>query len=151
MPINYRLVAFPLTVISICLIAGCTIMDSNALVTGNPRPAVSPNNVMLYSNPPPQFEEIAVVFASAGHDFLSGGKLMNSAVERLKSEAAKLGANGVILTQIKERDSGSPSIGVITGQSYGSVGISNSQSTYVGISRGDSHTRVQGRAIYVSK
>ena len=90
--------------LSICIISGCTIMDGNSIVTGNTRAPISPGEVRLYRTAPDNFEEIAIVSSSAGHDFQKSSSLMNSAIERIKQEAAKVGANGVILTEIKERD-----------------------------------------------
>lgn len=131
--------------------SGCTIMDGNAIVTGNTKVAISSEKVRLYRSAPESYEEIAIVSASAGHDFKKGSSLMKSAIERLKQEAAKVGANGVILTEIDERDA--PSVTT----SYGSaIATSNSGSAYatgnaVSVNRGDSYTRVKGVAVYVSQ
>ena len=68
---------------------GCTIMDGNAIVTGNTRSPISPAEVRLYRTVPENYEEIALVSASAGHDFQKSSSLMNAAIDRIKQEAEK--------------------------------------------------------------
>lgn len=129
--------------------SGCTIIDGNAIVTGDTKAAISSEQVRLYRSAPESYKEIAFVSASAGHDFKKGSSLLKSAIERLKQEAAKIGANGVIVTEINERDE--PNVTT----SYGSaIAMSNSGSAYangnvLSISRGDAYTRVKGIAVYV--
>ena len=125
-------------------------MDSNAILTGDSRPAISPDEVRLYRTAPDSFEEIAIVSASAGHDFKKGSTLMNEAIQRLKEEAAKVGANGVILTQIDERDA--PRVTTTYGSAT-ATGTGNN--TFVtgnatSVNRGDAYTRLNGVAVYVS-
>jgi hypothetical protein len=137
--------------LSIAMTTGCTVMDGNAIVTGNARMPISPAEVRLYRSAPENFEEIAIVSASAGHDFQKSSSIMNSAIARLKEEAAKVGANGVILTEISERDT--PTVTT----SYGSATATGTGgSTYVtgnatSINRGDAYTRLKGIAVYVSQ
>jgi hypothetical protein len=68
--------------------------------------------VRIYTQPPPQYEEIAALEASSrgGFRFSDQGK-MDKVVERLKLEAAKLGANGVLLQSTENRVSGSVGTG----------------------------------------
>jgi uncharacterized protein YbjQ (UPF0145 family) len=129
--------------------SGCTIMDGNAIVTGEVREPISPEQVRIYRTAPERFEEIAIVDASAGHDFLKNSSLVNSALERLKEEAAKVGANGVLLLNVDERDapSVSTSYGSATASAAGtSVHVSG---TSTSVNRGDTYTRLRGIAIYV--
>lgn len=76
---------------------------------------------------------------------------MNSAIERLKEEAAKVGANGVLLTKINERQN--PDIA----SSYGSATVTGSRgwASITGNSttviQHDRYTRLQGLAIYVQQ
>jgi uncharacterized protein YbjQ (UPF0145 family) len=130
-------------------LAGCTIMDGNSIVTGKVRGPVSAEEVKIYRTAPDTFEEIAMVSASAGHDFKKSSELLNSAMQRLKEEAAKLGANGVLLTKIDERDA--PSVTTSYGTSIATGGGTSAYATgsTVGVNRGDTHTRLKGIAIYV--
>lgn len=128
---------------------GCTIMDGNAIVTGNARDAISPEEVRLYRSPPEKFEEVAIVNASAGHDFRKDSSLMNAAIQRLKEEAAKVGANGVLLADIDERDA--PSVSTTYGSATATAGGSSvyASGNSTSVNRGDSYTRLRGIAIYV--
>lgn len=136
--------------LSIFTATGCTIMDGNAIVTGNARAPTSPAEVRLYRTAPDKFEEIAFVSASAGHDFEKSSSLMNSAIQRIKEEAAKIGANGVILTEIKERDAPK----VITSYGYATAAGTGGSVSAVGnatsVNRGDAYTRLKGVAVYVT-
>lgn len=90
--------------------AGCAV--SSHVVTGAVRAPISPEDVRIYTQPPPQYEEIAALEASSrgGFRFSDQGK-MDKVVERLKLEAAKLGANGVLLQSTENRVSGSVGTG----------------------------------------
>jgi len=136
-------------ILMLTVISGCTIIDGNSIVTGNTRSSIAVETVRLYRKAPEKYEEIAIISASAGHDFKKNSSLMNSAILRLKQEAAKVGANGILLSIVDERDT--PSVTT----SYGSATASgNGSNAYVtgnstSVNRGDSYTRVRGLAIYV--
>jgi hypothetical protein len=135
--------------VSVTVLCGCTIMDGNAIVTGSARSPVTPEQVKLYRTPPEEYEEIAIVDASAGHDFLKNSSLMNSAIQRLKEEAAKVGANGLLLTEMKERDAPAVTTTVSTATASGGSTRVFATGSGVGVNRGDSYTRLRGLAIYV--
>jgi len=77
------------------ILAGCA---TSHVMVGNARPAISPGQVKIYLHPPEKYEEIAILDTSSqgSFSFTQQGK-MDSVVERLKAEAAKLGANGILL------------------------------------------------------
>jgi hypothetical protein len=98
------------------------------VVTGAPRPALSASEVKLYSRPPPAFQEIAQLDASASHFLGPGGqKSVDKVIAQLKEEAAKLGANGLILEGFEDRQSGS------IGSGMGSDSYSNHSAVGVGV------------------
>jgi hypothetical protein len=148
-----RKVSFALVALALALV-GCTIVDGSGVLTGIKRSPITAEKVRLYRAPPAKFEEIGIVFASAGHDFRSNSGIMQTAVDRLKEEAAKLGANGVLLTELKERDAARTVVGLGTSSTTGVAGSTvistHSTGTLVGIDRGDAHTRLRGIAIHVS-
>jgi hypothetical protein len=94
---------------------------------------VSPTSVKVYLKPPPAFEEIAILNASADSMFGNGGQTsVNKVIERLKEDAAKLGANGIILEGLSDQQvgalgggtgstsySGNSAVGVGVGGSFG--------------------------------
>lgn len=132
--------------------SGCTIMDGSAIVTGSKRLPLTSSEVKVYrTSPTENFEEIAIVSASAGHDFQNSSTLLNAAIERLKEEAAKVGANGVVLTDIKERDNPTTVTSIGNTTIYGKQGGAFATGTAIGINRGDAHTRLRGVAIFIAK
>ena len=98
-----------LTVLAALCLAACA--TSHVLV-GKTRPPISPDQVRIYTQPPPHFEEIAQLSTSSqgSFSFTAQGKT-DAVINRLKAEAAKLGANGVILQGIGDQPSGSVGTG----------------------------------------
>ena len=85
---------------------------SSALVTGKPRPPIAPSEVRLYYTPPPGgFEEIALLETKSGAFTYGEQNKTNAVVAKLREEAAKLGANGVLFRGTAEGYGGS-SVGV---------------------------------------
>jgi hypothetical protein len=94
------------------LAVGCAA-PSTHILTGTPRPAIAPTDVKIYTAPPPQAQEIALLDAHSSSVFAPGGqKSIDKVVERLKAEAAQLGANGIILGDVSDRQTGSVGTGV---------------------------------------
>ncbi|MGA9027575.1 MAG: hypothetical protein WB440_16095 [Steroidobacteraceae bacterium] len=138
MPLRSALVA------AVLLLGGCV---SSYVLVGRARPAISPDLVQLYLHPPAgKYEEIAILDTSSrdSFSFTAQGKA-DAVVVRLKREAAKLGANGVLLQDIGDQAVGSVAAGVGTGVGggHGSVGV--------GVSSSDTKFQKSGRglAIYV--
>lgn len=117
------------------LLAGCA---SSSVIVGRVRPPISPAQVRIYLNPPQKFEEIALLETSsrASWSITDQGK-MDTVMDRMKEEAAKLGANGVLLRGTADRTSG----GISTGSFTGNLAL--------GVTLGMSHKIGSGTAIYV--
>src|ERR1700674_3201895 len=97
--------------LSTILLAACA--PSSHILTGTARAPISPADVKIYSTPPPNFEEVALLDASSKSAFGPGGqKSIDKVIERLKAQAAQLGANGVILGDVSDRETGSLGTGV---------------------------------------
>ena len=94
----------------VLMIAACA--SGSAIVTGNKRTPVAPQQVKIYLEPPANFEVIGLVNASSDAGWTEQGS-MDYAVEELKKQASKLGANGVLLVS-----SGETTTGVVVGQGY---------------------------------
>ena len=109
---------------------GCA--SGSSIITGNVKPAINPSEVKVYIDAPTQYETIGIVEAS-GEVMLSRQSTQYKVIDQLKSRAAKMGANGVLLTTTGSQSSGT------TG--YFSNGI-----FYGGTS---DKIIAQGRAIYV--
>jgi hypothetical protein len=129
---------------TVALLVACA--PSSHVLVGTARAPISPADVKIYSHAPPQFEEVAILNASSKSVFTPGGQgAIDKVVARLKEQAAGLGANGVILEDFSDRETGSLGTGVGT-DSYSrnsSVGVG------VGGSLGIFSKTGKGRAIYV--
>ena len=99
-------------VFTVIFLASCA---SSHILVGTQRPPIEPSLVKIYSKPPSKYEEIAIVSASSKSSWAitDQGKL-EKVVERLKAEAASLGANGVIIQGVGDHS------GAMVGQTYGS-------------------------------
>jgi hypothetical protein len=141
----------------ICVIAGLLLVAggvtsacavSSHVLVGQARPPTTPEEVQIYSRPPSTpFEHIATVNANSKSAFRRGGpEAEDQIIERLKIEAAKLGANGVILNNFSDTQAASIGTGVGS-ESYGrrsSVGVG------IGGSFGIYKKTGRGEAIYVA-
>jgi hypothetical protein len=134
-----------LSVLCVAALAACA--PATHVLMGQARPPITPDQVKIFSHPPATpFVEIATLDATSKSFFGTGGqKSIDKVVERLKIEAAKLGANGVILEGFSDAETGSIGTGAGT-DSYGNhsavgVGVGGS----VGIFKKTGH----GEAIYV--
>ena len=86
----------------VLFVAGCA--SGSTIVTGAKRPPIDPNQVKLYLQPPSNYEVIGIVNASSDAGWTEQGS-QDYAVQELKNQAAKLGANGVLLTTTGEKTS----------------------------------------------
>ncbi|GEA49263.1 hypothetical protein VIN01S_00670 [Vibrio inusitatus NBRC 102082] len=80
--------------ISTLTLFGCA--SGSSIIVGEPREAILPEQVRLYTDYPELYEIIAIVNASSDAGMTKQDSL-NYAVEELKNQAAKVGANGVLL------------------------------------------------------
>jgi len=109
----------------------CACASTTQVMVGTTRPAISADQVKVYPAPPPKFEDIAILDASAKSVFGTGGqRSVDKVVARLKDQAAKLGANGLILEGFSDRQSASIGTGMgsesYSGNSAVGVGASGS-------------------------
>jgi len=108
------------------LLAACA---TSAMVTGRVRPPIDPAQVRIYQAPPPGgFEEIAQLETQSGALIYGEQNKLNSVLSHLRKEAAKLGANGVLLVGTENGyGGGNTSVGVSGGSfgshSYGGIGV----------------------------
>lgn len=132
-----------------CLLAACA--NSSSRLVAPARPAIDPAEVRIYRTPPRHYQEIAVLDATSGAKFYHGTRHGEAeALQRLKEEAAKVGANGVLVTLLGDRSSGTLGVGVAGG------GVSSGRGNFVAgggsVSGGAPivQNAAQGIAIYVS-
>jgi hypothetical protein len=126
------------------LLAACA--TSSHVIVGKVRPPITPDQVKLYTQPPAKYEEVAILEANSRRSFSFGdqGKT-DKVIERLKAQAAALGANGVLLQEMGDRYAGS------VGTGFGSTSFSGSSAfgTGFGLSGDLTDKSGKGMAIYV--
>jgi hypothetical protein len=92
------------------VLSGCA--TGSALVTGTKRTPLDPTQVKIYLEKPLNYEVIGIVNASSDAGWTEQDKL-DYAVKELQNQAAKLGANGVLLESTGEKNS------TVVGNTYG--------------------------------
>ena len=90
-----------LVILIVIFFIGCVPVSH--IIVGDQREPINPSNVEIYLDYPEQYEKIALIDAGSNFAFKDPAILfdwqskMDKATERLKIEAAKLGANGVLI------------------------------------------------------
>ena len=79
---------------------GCA--TGSSIVTGKVRLAINPSEVKLYLEPPTKYETIGIVEASSEVEF-SSQAAQDRAIQELKAQAAKIGANGVLISNTGDK------------------------------------------------
>lgn len=121
-----------------------TACASSHVMLGEARPAISPDQVKLYLRAPAKYSEIALLDASSRGSFaVSQQGKTNKAIERLKEEAAELGANGILLTGAGDQYGGTVATATATG--------SYNYATGTGVGVPVMHRSASGIAIFVEQ
>ncbi|MCY7294195.1 hypothetical protein [Alteromonas sp. a30] len=136
--VNFR---FILIAIVSFILSACS--SSSHVLLGKEKSPISPQMVVVYSTPPASYEKIAVVKSSSRNAwrFTEKGKRA-AAMERLKEEAASLGANGLLIQHRGQQRSG-----------FVSTGAGNMDADETGDGEGLplTHETLEGIAIWVKK
>jgi hypothetical protein len=126
-------------------IAGCA--SSSQVLTGSPRAPLPAGDVRVYTQAPQSFEEIAVLRASRQSVSTAGGeRAIEKMIETMKSQAAGLGANGLLLEDLSDAN------GLALGTGVGTQTYTHNASIDVGVggSLGLVKKTASARAIFVS-
>jgi hypothetical protein len=124
------------------ILSSCTIVNTAHVMIGEKRSPIDISEVKLYTTPPPKYIEIAILNVDSGHDFRTAQGLMNTSIEKLKLDAASMGANGVILKNVGDKTSGA--YGVISSPIVPGAPAIVSMSSH-------NYKTVSGTAIYVAQ
>lgn len=111
--------------------------SGSAVLTGARRPALSSEAVIVYLEPPTKKYEVVGLVTSRSVNGLTQQSDTQHATDELKRQAAKLGANGVLLTSSNVGSTAQLGSGVV-----GTVPITT-------VSGYSSQAQFQGTAIYV--
>lgn len=131
-------------------LSGCVIQRGMHVRTGEYRQPTSFDAVRVYSQQPTNFKVLGMVRGEGSHAFVSDQHRMDKAIERMKQEAAALGANGVIIQSAGNqaaRTQVAQSFGNMSMQSYGNQAFGQYNSTSIGSNIQDAV--VNGIAIWV--
>jgi hypothetical protein len=126
-------------------VSGCA--TSSQMLIGSPRAPLLPSDVRVYTQAPQSFEEIAVLSASRKSVSSAGGeRAIEKMIETMRSQAAQLGANGLLLEDFSDSDP------VAVGSGVGSQTYTHNASIDVGIggSLGVVKKAAKARAIFVT-
>jgi hypothetical protein len=136
--------AWTTVAVLLSLLSGCS--TTSHVLVGTARPPISPDSVRVYLQPPPKYETVATIDASSKNSLaLTGQQNMDKAIGRMKAEAAKLGANGILLQGVQDQQSGA----IGTGMGSSSYGGNSAVGVGVGGSFGIYNKVAHGTAIYV--
>ena len=125
-------------------LAACA--TSSQVLTGVPRSPILPAAVKVYTQAPQSFEEIAVLGASRKSVSSAGGeRAIAKMIEAMRTQAAQLGANGLLLEDFSDSDP------VAIGTGVGSQTYTHNASVDVGVggSLGVIKKIARARAIFV--
>lgn len=134
-----------LLLLAVVALAGCA---SSHVLTGTPRAPIDPAQVRIYHGPPPgQYEEIAILNTSSGALTYGEQNKTDSVLQKLRNEAAKLGANGVLFQGTAD---GYRNGGVSVGGGVGRGGGRSFSSAGVGVDISPRQKYASGVAIWVA-
>ena len=132
-------------IVLIATMTGCA--TSSQTLTGSPRAPLPPGDVRVYTQAPQSFEEIAVLNASRKSVSSAGGeRAIEKMIETMRSQAAQLGANGLLLEDFSDSDP------LALGSGVGSQTYTHNASIDVGVggSLGVVKKAAKARAIFVT-
>ena len=96
----------------------------------------------MYLQAPTRYEQVAILSADARNAFASQQNLTDNTIERLKKEAAELGANGILLQGVESKAMGSSGMATVNPVGSNSAVITGGSGVILG-------KEGKGIAIYV--
>lgn len=128
-----------LSILAVLALTGCA---SSSVLVGTQRPPIDPSQVKIYLDPPPRYEKVAMLDAGSRNSWaITDQGKTNKVIERLKEEAADLGANGILIGGMGDQQVGSVGSGQAWGYGNTAYGF--------GVSSGVFQKKGAGLAIYV--
>ncbi len=129
-----HILRFSAAFLCILVLSGCLTATGSLIITGIAKPAINPSEVKIYLDPPSEYETIGLIEASVDVG-LSAQIAQDLVIQELKNQAAKAGANGVLLINIGTQSDG------MVGFYSGNVFIADSTERRI----------MQARAIYITE
>jgi hypothetical protein len=120
-------------------LTGCV---TSHVLLGAQRPPIQPTEVQVYLQPPAEYQQIALLQSSSRAAIAIGAQAKtDKLMERLKREAASLGANGIILQGLGDQAGGAIELN--------STQISNSGKSGFGVGSAISADNKVGTAVAI--
>ena len=128
-----------ISILAVLALTGCA---SSSVLVGTKRPPIDPAQVRIYLDPPARFEKVAMLDAGSRNSWaITDQRKTNKVMERLKQEAADLGANGILIGGMGDQQVGSVGSGQAWGYGNTAYGF--------GVSSGVFQKKGAGLAIFV--
>jgi hypothetical protein len=136
------------------LIAGCSTSGTSILIgEGGALPPTDPSSISLLLGPPQKKHTVVALVegVAATDDYFTKAKTEAAAITAMKEEAARIGANAIVLTGKGTQPYGQVTVGNSTGSAYGSATATgfntNSYATTVSSAMGWEKITFSGTAI----
>jgi hypothetical protein len=99
-----------LPTLAMCVLASS--VSASTVMVGEPRPPTNPANVKVYMETPRHFDRIAIIRKGSASWAFSDQSQVDEAIAKIRVEAAKVGANGILLQVIETNSGGGVGIGI---------------------------------------
>jgi cell division septation protein DedD len=134
-----------IALLALPLVLSACASPQTHVMTGAARAPIPPDQVVILSQLPPVYEDVAILNASGKSVNPQSQAAFDKVIERLKIQAAQLGANAVILEGFSDRQSGSIGLG------GGSTSYSSHSAVGVGVGGGFGiySKTAHGHAVYI--
>ncbi|MDB6163676.1 MAG: hypothetical protein JWL98_1108 [Xanthomonadaceae bacterium] len=130
---------------AVLILAGCA--STSRVMLGPTYPAIAPEQVQIYYQPPARYREVALLETDSGAFTYGEQNKTNAVLNKLRAEAARLGANGVLF-QGSETGYGGSGVGV--GVGGGHFGRHSGFGASVGVDLSPTQKHAHGVAIFVT-
>lgn len=130
--------------VMLALLAACA--STSQVMVGQARAPITPDQVRIYNQPPPHYQEVALLETQSGGFTYGEQNKMDEILANLRKSAAALGANGVLLAGHGNAYSGG-NVGVGVGRS--SYGSHSRTGVGVGVNISPSPKHARAMAIWV--
>lgn len=92
----------------VLLVGALAACATSHVLVGQERAPIAPEQVRVYLQPPARYQEIAFLETSSRPSFaVTAQQKTDVVIDRLRREAASLGANGIVLKRVADQSSGS--------------------------------------------
>lgn len=132
------------------VLAGCSTAGTSVRIgEGGPYPPTAPDSITLLLDPPERAHDIIALVegTAATDDYLTKAKTEAAAVAAMKEEAAKIGANAIVLTGKSSAPYGNMTVSSTTGSAVATGNTVSGYATTVSTGLGWEKITFSGTAV----